>query len=282
MPLKRTRIITYTALALCLVIGLIVYVFKHRISSVYDSTIQPTSFQDVVLEKDTAANSTFPVKNLPADSSISGQFINSTSSGNSSTSSPFNRLSTTKNKTQQDNAVVVSTVETSRKGKEIKASDIPLLHAYNSRVRLTTFLSKFKQGDYISGSEFANLYRRDPSIGKVAKGTICNFIEKNINKLTRIDNSFVIQTNDPNGVHMKLKIPFVEELRINVENGAQVIVGETFTSKAPAFNKSILLPIQLQSIDIVNNGEKFPTSGYISGDYYFIDYSKTKMAYKLK
>jgi hypothetical protein len=38
----------------------------------------------------------------------------------------------------------------------------------------------------------------------------------------------------------------------------------------------------LEGINIIHNNEKFPISGYISGDYYFIDYSQSKIAYKLR
>lgn len=281
MSLKRTRMLTGILLVLGLGIGLVVFFFKQHITNIYNETVKPTSFQNVVLEKDTATNSTFPLKNLPVDSSAkptqqirSSSYDNGVLNSMNQTAEQVNALNTA---SQSNN-----TTAAIKKGKEIKARDIPLLHAYNSRVRLTTFFSKFKQGDYISGLEFSDLYRRDPSIGKVAKTTICGFIEKNIRQLTRNGNAFIIETVNANGVHMKLKIPFVEDLQINIENGARVILGETFTSNAPAFNKSILLPIQLELIDIVNNGEQFPKNGYISGDYYFIDYSKTKMAYKLK
>lgn len=278
---KRTRILSRILLVLCLSIGIFVFIFKKRIADVYENTIQPTSFQDIIFEKDTAENSTLPVKNLPSDSSISHHSHHSSFSNKTLPSSTTETDQTTT--TQKDNTQdAANTFPPPRTGKEIKSSDIPLMHTFNSRIRLTTFLSKFKQGDYISGMEFSNLYRRDPSIGKLAKSTICSFIEKNISQLTRSGNSFIIHTVDPSGIHTKLKIPFVEDLRINIENGAQIIVGETFTSKAPAFSKSVLLPIQLQLIDILHNGEQFPTNGYISGDYYFIDYSKTKMAYKLR
>lgn len=286
MSSKQKRIFTITLFVLCLSIGLSVYIFKKRITDVYDNTIQPTSFQDVVFEKDTLKNGVFPIKNLPVDSLQASQhtqtfpFSKETSPSSSEWSNKANQPS------KKNNKNVINSIPSKEKeiikGKEIKSSDIPLMHTLNSRIRLTTFLNKFKQGDYISGIEFANLYRRDPSIGKLSKGTICNFIEKNISQLSRSGNSFIIQTIDPNGIHTKLKIPFVEDLRINIDNGAEVVIGDTFTSKAPTFSKSILLPIELQNIDILHNGEQFPTKGYVSGDYYFIDYSKTKMAYKLR
>ena len=277
---KRTRILTRILLVLCLSIGIFVFVFKERILDVYDNTIQPTPFQDIIFEKDTAKNSTLPVKNLPFDSTVIQHSLHSSfSSGTPVRNAGADQATTILRDNKKD---ATNTLPPPRACKEIKSSDIPLMHTFNSRIRLITFLSKFKQGDYITGIEFSNLYRRDPSIGKLAKSSICGFIEKNISQLTRSSNSFIIHTVNPNGIHTKLKIPFVEDLRINIDNGAQIIIGGAFTSKAPAFTKSILLPIQLKLIDILHNGEQFPTNGYISGDYYFIDYSKTKMAYKLR
>jgi hypothetical protein len=274
---QKRRLFTRTLFVLGISIGVFVFIFKKRVTDVYHDTIEPTEFENVVLEKDTALNSTFPVKDLPADTSIN--------QANESFSFPNPALRSNNKwnaKTVQENTTDATTKKRLIKGKEIKAKDIPDLHKYNSRVRLTLFFKKFNQGDYISGKEFSNLYRRDPSISKLSKVTICNFIEKNIRQLSKDENTFVIQTVDTNGIHTKLKIPFVEDLRINIDNGAKIVIGETFTSKAPAFSKSILLPIQLEFIDIKHNGEQFPTTGYISGDFYFIDYSKTKMAYKLR
>lgn len=294
MPANRTRrILTRSLIALVLSIGIAIFVFKEHLTNVYDNTIQSTSFQNVVLEKDTDPNSTLPEKNLPIDSSAVGPHETSSSSTlhSSKKKNVAEKLSTSSNQqsidgdeTAQDNEVVETPASllTAKKGKEIKSRDIPELHVHNTRIRLTTFLTIFKQGDYISGMEFSNLYRRDPSLGKLAKSTICSFIEKNISRLTRIGNSFVIQTIDPKGIHTRLKIPFVEDLQINIDNGAELVLGSSFTSTAPAFSKSILLPLQLKRINIIHNGEQFPTSGYVSGDFYFIDYSKTKMAYKIR
>ena len=283
MQAKPTRrIFTYILLVLFLGIGIFIFIFKQRITSVYDNTIQPTPFEDVVFEKDTAKNSSLPVKNLPLEDSLNVSTYSNHPTFNKGASQSNNQWLDGATKNQKGIEVAINTIPSKRICKEIKSNDLPLMHTFNSRIRLTTFLIKFKEGDYISGVEFSNLYRRDPSIGKLAKGTICNFIEKNISKLTRNGSSFIIQTVDPNGIHTKLKIPFVEDLRINIDNAAEVVIGETFTSNAPPFTKSILLPIKLQNIDILHNGEQFPIHGYVSGDYYFIDYSKTKLAYKLR
>ena len=158
MPSKRTRrILTRTLVVLCLSIGIFVFVFKQRISDVYDNTIEPTSFQNVVFEKDTAKNSTLPVKDLPMDSSFMEQqttsFAFSNGDKTSNTQFPDKTIKFSQesvNKTAPNNIP-------KRIGKEIKSSNIPLIHAYNSRIRLSMFLKVFNEGDYISGTEFSNL-----------------------------------------------------------------------------------------------------------------------------
>lgn len=301
MSTNRTRrIITRTLIVLVLSIGIAVFIFKQRLNDIYDNTIQPTPFENVVLEKDTTQNSSLPEKNLPFDSSAVGPHEISSSSSLpastkknkavSSSSSPSSPSSSNNQSideeavTEEENITeeVPAAILAVKKGREIKSKEIPLLHVYNTRVRMTTFLTLFKQGDYITGMEFSNIYRRDPTLGKLAKSSICGFIEKNISRLTRSGNSFVIQTIDPKGIHTRIKIPFVEDLQINIDNGAELVIQNPFTSTAPAFNKSILLPVQLKRINIIHNGEQFPTSGYVSGDFYFVDYSKTKMAYKIR
>ena len=298
MSANRTRrIVTRILIVLVLSIGVAVFVFKQYLSNVYDNTIRPTSFQNVVLEKDTDPNSTYPEKNLPIDSSTLGAHETSSSSSlpvsskkkkaaSSSTSTPSSNNQSIEEEavTEQENITeeTPAAILAVKKGREIKSKEIPLLHVYNTRVRLMTFLTIFKQGDYISGMEFSNIYRRDPTLGKLAKSSICGFIEKNISRLTRSGNSFVIQTIDPKGIHTRIKIPFVEDLQINIDNGAELAIGSPFTSTVPIFTKSILLPVQLKLINIIHNGEQFPTNGYVSGDYYFVDYSKTKMAYKIR
>lgn len=296
MSANRTRsIVTRILIVLVLSIGIAVFVFKQRLTDVYENTILPTSFENVVLEKDTGAKSSFPEKNLPLDSSAIGAHESASSTSlpasaqkkkalSSSSSSSNNQSIDEEAVTEQENITeeIPAAILAVKKGREIKSKEIPLLHVYNTRVRMTTFLTLFKQGDYITGMEFSNIYKRDPSLGKLAKSSICGFIEKNINRLTRVGNSFVIQTNDPKGVHTRIKIPFVEDLQINIDNGAELVIQNPFTSTAPAFNKSILLPVQLKRINIIHNGEQFPTSGYVSGDFYFVDYSKTKMAYKIR
>ncbi|WP_299252943.1 hypothetical protein [uncultured Cytophaga sp.] len=248
-----------------------IFIFKTRINDVYDTTIKQIYFKDILLEKDSLSLNNFTnlskIERLDTSSQINN--IDST------TSVAFNTI---------ENKFVKSTLEIDPKlhGKEIKARDLKQLHQYNSRIRLNAFFDQFQDGDYMTGFEFSNLYRRDPTINKLTKSTICGFIEKNIRILVKTKNTFTIETLDTAGIHTKIKIPFVEDLRINISNGAKIHIGKTFTSTEKIFNKSVLLPIQLEGINILHNRQKFPISGYVSGDYYFINYSKSKMAYKLR
>lgn len=278
MNRKKIRRVILLCALLCISIWISVLIFKERINDVYENTIQQISFENIVLENDSMQTNriidSLPKVNLNVPSTTPTISIRAE---DSSEFLPYHSF-----KSKNTPSPTPSNKESKSKGRDIKAADLKKVHQYNSRIRLTTFYSQFNDGDYITGTEFANLYRRDPTINKLTKSTICGFIEKNISKLIKNKNTLLIETKKPEGIHTKIKIPFVEDLRINIDNGAEVEIGEVFTSKSPIFNKSVLLPIEIKGIHIVHNGVIFPVSGYISGDYYFIDYSNTKMAYKLR
>ena len=253
----------------------------HGIPTILSTTVEDTPFQEIELEKDSSISTNMQKDSIKVFDSITHKI----------TYHHFQKHNSPVLK--NDVKSQTSTSETSIKeiepipkktpiGKELLASDFKQMYSANTRVRFTEFFNTFRNGDYISGKEFSGIYRRDPTLNKVAKSTICSFIEKNIKYISRKDNSLIIHTLETNGIHTKLKIPFVEDLRINIENGSSIDIGKTFSSTEPAFVKSILMPIKLNEIDIVHNGEEFPKSGFISGNYYFIDYSKTKMAYKIR
>jgi len=278
MNSKKNRRLIFLIAILCISILLSVFIFKERINDVYNNTIKQIPFGNIVFEYDSSSSA------LRLDSTkidISNNTTTITPSENNKIDSlpnlPFQSFEI-KNRQEP----VSNKIELKRVGREIKAADLKQMHQYNSRIRLSTFSLQFKDGDFITGIEIANIYRRDPTINKLSKSTICGFIEKNINKLFKDGNSFIIETKEAEGIHTKIKIPFVEDLRINIDNGAEIYIGKIFTSKEIIFNKSVLLPIKLEGINIIHNHEKFPVSGYISGDYYFIDYSQSKIAYKLR
>jgi hypothetical protein len=277
MNSKKNRRLILLIVIICMSILFSVFIFKERINDVYNNTIKQIPFGNIVFEDD----STLSVLSLD---STKINILNNTTLITPSE----NKIDSLKNRLFQPFEIksrqepVSNKIELKRIGREIKAADLKQMHHYNSRIRLSTFSLQFKDGDFITGLEIANIYRRDPTINKLSKSTICGFIEKNINKLLKDGDSFIIETKQAEGIHTKIKIPFVEDLRINIDNGAEIYIGKIFTSKEIIFNKSVLLPIKLEGINIIHNNEKFPISGYISGDYYFIDYSQSKIAYKLR
>jgi hypothetical protein len=277
MNSKKSRQIIFILAIICISILIAIFIFKERINDVYNNTIKQIPFGSIVFEHDSTSSA------LRLDS-IKINILNSTTSINASENKidslpnvPFQTFEIKRRQQPPSNKIEVKTA-----GREIKAADLKQMHQYNSRIRLSAFFSQFKHGDYITGIELANIYRRDPTINKLSKSTICTFIEKNISKLLKNENSFIIKTRQAEGVHTKIKIPFVENLEINIDNEARIYIGKTFTSKEVIFNKSVLLPIKLEGINIIHNHEKLPISGYISGNYYFIDYSQSKIAYKLR
>jgi hypothetical protein len=277
MNSKKNRRLIFLIAIPCISILLSVFIFKERINDVYNNTIKQIPFGNIVFDHDSTSSA------LRLDSTKIDLLNNTTSiipSENKMDSLPNLPFQSFEIKNRQE--PVSNKTEVKRIGREIKAADLKKMHQYNSRIRLSTFSLQFKDGDFITGIELANIYRRDPTINKLSKSTICGFIEKNINKLLKNDDSFIIETKQVEGIHTKIKIPFVEDLRINIDNGAEIYIGKIFTSKEIIFNKSVLLPIKLEGINIIHNHEKFPISGYISGNYYFIDYSQSKIAYKLR
>jgi hypothetical protein len=289
---KRIDILVTSLSAFCIVAWVCIFLFSEDITQLYAITIESVKFNNNALEKDSTVQTNY--KSINDTSVVSDTSLIKTNANTLNPDQQTNKSHNFKSINnidlndeeeailfKQEKAAVIP-IEKLPKGREFKASDIPSLDHYNSRVRITTFFSKFKNGDFISGIEFSNLYRRDPTLSKLAKSTLCSFLDKNIAQLTRVGNSLVIHTIDPNGIHTKIKIPFIEDIRINIENGASIDIGEAFTSKEPKFIKSILVPIQLHLFDIVHNGEEFPTTGYISGDFYFVEYAASKMAYKLR
>jgi hypothetical protein len=277
MNSKKNRRLILLIVIICMSILFSVFIFKERINDVYNNTIKQIPFGNIVFEDDSTSSV------LSLDSTKINILNNTTLITPSE-----NKIDSLKNRLFQPFEIksrqepVSNKIELKRIGREIKAADLKQMHHYNSRIRLSTFSLQFKDGDFITGLEIANIYRRDPTINKLSKSTICGFIEKNINKLLKDGDSFIIETKQAEGIHTKIKIPFVEDLRINIDNGAEIYIGKIFTSKEIIFNKSVLLPIKLEGINIIHNNEKFPISGYISGDYYFIDYSQSKIAYKLR
>jgi hypothetical protein len=285
---KKTRLFLLAFSILCLCVGFYFYNTYDTLPIVYDSTIDNTSFQDVEFERDSSSSSNIPEKSSSGsavwDSSISSERHAHTLQHKTRITGRSATITATTAKTKNGDTPIDKITDLPVKkiiGRELTAADFHPNYSANARIRLTNFYNTFKNGDYISGKEFSLIYKKDPNLNKIEKSTICSFIEKNIQHISRNKNALVIHTTDDNGIHTKLKIPFVQDLRIDIANGATVEIGQTFSSSEVEFLKTILMPIKLNDIEILHNGEEFPKSGFISGNYYFIDYSKSKMAYKL-
>lgn len=283
---KKTLLFLVSLSILCICGWLYFYNTYDSLPILYESTIDNTSFQEVEFEKDSSLSDTIPeISNgLDPDSDISADRHNYTRTHRTRYFTDNTSIITSQKVKSGTNTQISKIIELPVKkiiGKELRAADFHSNYTANARIRLSGFYNTFKNGDYISGKEFAQIYRKDPHLNKIEKSTICSFIEKDIDRISRYNNVLVIHTVKENGIHTKFKIPFVQDLRIDIENGATVEIGETFSSTEITFLKTILMPIKLNDISILHNGEEFPKSGFISGDYYFIDYSKSKMAYKL-
>jgi hypothetical protein len=279
MTSKSKRIILIAGLAICISGGLFFFFQSKSINTIYNSTIQNTAFENIVFEKDSTTPSNLPQKSLSEDSTHSS-FTNTSHKNKIKTNNKAAAVTSSDVITADPEINMPATQPIT--GRELSAKNFKTPYTANTRIRLTTFINTFKEGDFLPGKEFAMLYKNDPSLNKVSKSTICSFIEKNIHHITRTGNSLVVYTTEESGIHTRIKIPFVEDLQINIDNGASIDVGTAFSSTEPSFLKSILLPVRLNKIDIVHNGELFPKKGYISGDYYFINYSQSKTAYKIR
>lgn len=286
MVSKKVKV---SVVALLFIIGLAGFAYFilpfEGIPTILSTTLDDIPFQEVVLEKDSTFSNSLPAESLTEYDSISHLSHPASKHGHrkgKTTSNAENSVESSESESETTTENTNTSPTPSLNGKELFTVDFKQNYTATTRVRFTEFFNTFQNGDYMSGKEFSGIYKRDPTLNKVSKSTICSFIEKHIRYISRKDNSLIIHTVAADGIHTKIKIPFVEDLRIDIKNGSSINLGKTFASTEPAFLKSILLPVKLNDIDIIHNGEVFPKSGFISGNYYFIDYSKTKMAYKVR
>jgi hypothetical protein len=152
----------------------------------------------------------------------------------------------------------------------------------STRGKLDAFIKVFNDGDYIVGSELADLYLDNTHLSKLLKNTVVSYIKKHIEKIEREGNALVIYTNELEGIHSHIKIPLVEDIQIDIENGSRIEFGNTFVSKHDNFQNVYLLPINFKKISFVENDKPFPSKGFISGDLFYINYPNTLQCYRLK
>ncbi|MBC7451232.1 MAG: hypothetical protein H7259_07055 [Cytophagales bacterium] len=297
--LRNKRILVFIFCILCLSIGAYVFISSYGVRVLYENSVDEVPYESIEFEKDTNKTNTdsaytnhseYITDTLigKADESVHTLFSSGPDSykavrNNNAANTPFKNDPVKSFATQVDAThTIIKKEDLPKGGTAILADRFHINYTLNTRWRLTNFYNSFEEGDYMTGAELSKLYKKDPSINKIVKNTICSFIENNIDRITRVKNALVIHTLDVNGIHSKIKIPFIEDMRIDIANGSAIYIGQTFLSNEPLFQKSYLLPVTIKDINIMHNGEPFPKNGFISGDYYFIDYAQTKTAYKIK
>jgi hypothetical protein len=172
--------------------------------------------------------------------------------------------------------------EDNRVGKALRYTDLPSRDVPNARMRFTLFFNAFKNNDYITGVELAKYYNTDKNFNRLVKNTLCGFLENNISRVTRVGDRLYITTKETSGIHKRIKIPLVEDMKIDINNGSSLEIKPTIKSKAPLFDNAFLLPIDLNGIYVSHNGSPFPTTGYLSGNFFFTEYSKSRLGYQIK
>lgn len=188
--------------------------------------------------------------------------------------------------TPQDSTSNLKTKKTdvivSSKGRAIKYQELPLHNLPNKRIQFSTFFRTFNPGDYINGKELAAYYWNDKNLNYVTRKTVSSYVEKNIKKLTRIENTLIIETNSTNGIDTKVSIPFIEKMHMMIQDSATITFGNTIQSKETLFKNALLLPIQTTGITVISNGNLIPPNGFVSGDFYFTEYAASKGGFSLK
>jgi|GEM_PF-3876976 len=149
----------------------------------------------------------------------------------------------------------------------------------NVRGKLILLFNTFEEGDFITGAEFAKVFKKNTHISSLLKGTVASYIEAHIAKITRVNNALVINTREVNGIHSNIKIPLVDDIQVDISNGARIVFGKSFQSDKKLFKNIYLLPLELQNISFTNNNQTFPSKGYVSGNLFYYQYFNTRMAY---
>lgn len=214
---KVSIVITFTILLLA---GFAYFILPFKgIPTILSTTVENVPFHEIVLEKDSTVSNQLPGESLAEYDSLSHL-----SQSNTPQSHSKNKSSSTKNANGNSGSESKSETETASetqtenntsdlkiplKGKELFTVNFKQNYTATTRIRFTEFFNTFKNGDYMSGKEFSGIYKRDPTLNKVSKSTICSFIEKNIRYISRKDNSLIIHTIEAGGIHTRIKIPFV-------------------------------------------------------------------------
>ena len=172
--------------------------------------------------------------------------------------------------------------DVSFKGNELNHTDFLFPEQVTGREQIMIIQQVLQEGDYVSGAELALLFRHDKALNKVFRNAFSHYLEKNIRYIEKSENTLIIHTIKEGGVYTSFTIPFLKECSVRIADKSIITIGDVFVSSEPLFLKSYLLPIKLEGIQFIQNGEVIPDSGYVSGNYYFIDYARSTLAYKIR
>lgn len=168
-------------------------------------------------------------------------------------------------------------------GKALKYTDLPVNRSdVYAREHIFKMYKSFGHNDYILGEELALYYKNRAQGRPVVNKLIATFVKNNIVRITRQENGLVAQTVKEEGINNHFKIPMIMDLSLALQNNASIKIDPEITSREPLFRNCILLPLEMKGVTIVHESDTMPRKGYVNGDFLFVDYPGSKLAYKIK
>lgn len=185
-----------------------------------------------------------------------------------------------------DKTAVLDTLVRSKQmpvGRALKYTDLPVNRSnVYAREHIYKMYKSFGHNDYILGDELALYYKNRAEGHTVVNKLIATFVKNNIVRITKQDNGLVAQTVKEDGINNHFKIPMIMDVSLSLQNNASIKVDPAITSQEPLFKNCILLPLEMRGVTIIQEKDTMPRKGYVNGDFLFIDYPGSKLAYKIK
>ncbi len=160
-------------------------------------------------------------------------------------------------------------------GREIKATELESYNWKNMRLMLQDYESIFKENDYITGEQLAIFIHNKSTASNSVKKLTRWFITRNIDKIERSDKNLLIRTKDNKNIDQKLHIPGLVNVRLKINDKTTIALGNSFQSTIDPFNKRYMLPIDIDGIEIVNQGNQINLKGFVCGDLLYTNYPET-------
>ena len=168
-------------------------------------------------------------------------------------------------------------------GRALKYTDLPANRSeIYAREHIYNMYRAFRVNDYIVGEELALYYKNRSNGNGVVNQLIAAFVKNNIVRVIKLDHGLVAQTVKETGINNHFKIPMVMNVSLSLQNNASIKVDRIITSNEPLFKNCVLLPLEMNGVTIIQHNDTVPRKGYVNGDFLFVDYPSSKMAYKLK